>query len=1612
MLAVLLGTAAVLPPSTASAAPRFDVPAVTDLTLTVAPAGAAAGHERTRTTDLPADALADTAHLQGSPWRATPWRTIPLDTTPWRTIPLVESPWRTIGLDPVPLSALPLREGSWQDVLVGTVYEGVPLQSVTVGQVLALEPLPRAAQELTMADINLDESPWRSTSLAGLLLANIPLRNLPPPGGSWCAFLSGGPGACERGTDPASTTLLELELAGVDLSAYYGEQIDLAQVDFAGTEAPLPDFRLTDIRLDRTPLGEVPSADVPALVTCRPVDCPTLAAAQAAAALDPSWTVGDILALLPVGGLHRLGLGDLLAGIVDGSEIGYEDGPVSAVLDHALIRETDLLEYRVGFTVACEHVDGLELVLVLAHRFRARPDSARLALADGDVVRLPDPVVGPAEEFADADTLPEAETLPGEALHFRPPTGPGGVCADASGGAESAELLVEVEPGATLGTYQATVIASTERDRTAGLTAVHGPTAPVVVDDRHDPGADPETAQPLQVGDLVAGHLATAGDVDLYAVEAPEAGSRLQISLSHLPADYDLVVYGPSAAIPATPWRTIPWRTIPWRTIPVDDGTGQAATDDGEIAPEGAQDLPLLDIPLRGISIRRGTATESVTVPVLDSDRGGRFIVQVSGYNGAYHRKPYILRAHVKPAPGPRPCRERTFTGDGAPGTFPSLPLPASTKTLILVDLERMGDLYGRAEADAMLAELETYAARPDVEGAVIPVESDPNADVRKATDAWDADPCSPSAANAVVGEVNKVVDHVRQGLTELRSIVLVGPDEALPMGRVPDLVAEGNEKEYIEAAVGGKDTAVSRALAAGLLLSDDPYGDFDPQTWLNGSLYVPDVAIGRLIETPDDIVAQLRHYAASDGVLVPDNADVFGYDFLVDGSQAIGSALADQVDTTTRTDDGWTSADARAAIDREEPGYRAVNAHYNHVGALPADAFATGRADILYSTDVDPPAGSILFTVGCHAGLNLPDIAVAMPTPEEQAQLTDWAQAVTRRAALFTGNTGYGYGDTDVVGYSERLLHYYAEGLASAEVTAGQALLFAKQRYVGELGVIGVYDSKVVQQAVFYGLPTYRITEDGKEADSVVPTATIPQKMGQKSATLSDGRTRTTRFEVEPEFERVETDRGTYWTVSGHLPQVTHFRPVQPRLSMDVTADDGLRVHGALIEDLASVDIVGVDPVISRPTIDLSAHEPEPDAQSVAFPSQLQAVNSVQGPRGRQDSLVLMAGQTFAAPGEPHARQRLFERLAGTVYRSDSDDWAPPRIESVEGFVVEDVVVFSTRTTDTDVTRAVVLYRDDEGGRWRKAELRRVADGHWSLGVALRPGATTVREFFVQLVDRAGNVSVSSNKGARFTAADSGGEDELSFTTSPGTPESGFFRESPVITLRGLEPGERASVSVDGAMPFEYEGAFTISGDGVHVLEVVTDRARKAVGYVPIDSTPPEASGRRDPAADGWSTRPVTVSWSCVDAVSGVHTCPEPVTVTTEGRDQTVTGVVTDRAGNTRVVRVDGISIDRTPPKAAFDRPPVVRPGEAVTGAVADDLSGVRRMSLTFTAVPSGAEFTASVELDCASGGRLCAWSAPAPSRTGVYRVTASGLDTAGNHGSAIGSAVVRVRR
>lgn len=157
------------------------------------------------------------------------------------------------------------------------------------------------------------------------------------------------------------------------------------------------------------------------------------------------------------------------------------------------------------------------------------------------------------------------------------------------------------------------------------------------------------------------------------------------------------------------------------------------------------------------------------------------------------------------------------------------------------------------------------------------------------------------------------------------------------------------------------------------------------------------------------------------------------------------------------------------------------------------------------------------------------------------------------------------------------------------------------------------------------------------------------------------------------------------------------------------------------------------------------------------------------------------------------------------------------------------------------------------------------------------------------------------------------------------------------------------------------------------------------------IDAVPPTIQGSVDraPNANGWYNADVVVTFTCSDAGSGIATCPDPVTLSTEGIDLGVTGTATDRAGNTASVTVSGIKIDRTAPEITWSGNQgsyAVDQMVEITCTASDALSGVA----TTTCEPiSGAAYTFAV---------------------GMNSFSATAVDLAGNEGSGSVSLTVGV--
>jgi hypothetical protein len=146
-----------------------------------------------------------------------------------------------------------------------------------------------------------------------------------------------------------------------------------------------------------------------------------------------------------------------------------------------------------------------------------------------------------------------------------------------------------------------------------------------------------------------------------------------------------------------------------------------------------------------------------------------------------------------------------------------------------------------------------------------------------------------------------------------------------------------------------------------------------------------------------------------------------------------------------------------------------------------------------------------------------------------------------------------------------------------------------------------------------------------------------------------------------------------------------------------------------------------------------------------------------------------------------------------------------------------------------------------------------------------------------------------------------------------------------------------------------------TISTEGANqsVTGTVTDVAgNSATATLPLNigTKPPVivATTSPGPNAAGWNNANVTVGFTCIVGTAPIASCPPPVTVSTEGANQTVTGTATDQAGNTATAAVIA-NIDKTPPAISYSLSPAPNASGVntttpvtITFSCSDALSGV----------------------------------------------------------------------
>ncbi len=961
---------------------------------------------------------------------------------------------------------------------------------------------------------------------------------------------------------------------------------------------------------------------------------------------------------------------------------------------------------------------------------------------------------------------------------------------------------------------------------------------------------------------------------------------------------------------------------------------------------------------LIAVSARDGLADESVQVSTWDTT--GYFYIRVQGRNGAFAPgKPFRLSVGTTGGACDEPLHTytdlETFTGS-----------PGGARTIVLTDSDRL--------PGAPLARLRAFADRPEIGGVVVDAAAIPR--LRALNAQADEQTACPYAKNLVARALRDIVNSYRDGTGTLSYVVLAGDDSVIPFFRNADAAGLGPEQGYVPPVADR--TSSQAALRRNQVLSQDAYGAVVDVRLKGATVAVPDVAVGRLVETRDEIIDALDRYVALDGRLpTPRTALVTGYDFLTDGADEVSATLSAglgsgavtdlitdaDVPPTTRTQPGgpdrrhsWTSADLRRAWlgnpTGAEPDIVYLAGHFSANSALAADYESS-----LLTTDVRDAAAdltdTLILSAGCHSGYNIVD-PHGVPGLTERL---DWPQVMADKGAILVAGTGYQYGDTDFVEYSERLYAGLAHQLrvGTDPVPLGAALVRAKQDYLATTPVLSGIHQKALAEATLYGLPMLTLDLPSGRIPAPDPSGIAPDPvttgpgavLGLRSAlvTAQGATTMVTKDFTDPDGTGLE--RFTY--LRG--PDGTTTSPGQPALPVQSlpVGVDGYALRGVGFRGGAYSDVPGIVPLTGAPATE--THEVHTAFSSpVFFPRRLALANTYGAIAGDGGTRLLVTP----------AQHRSDSPFTSTLRRYSSTDYqllysnntqryganlpalaGPPEIVGVASTVTGsrvDVTVDVVGDPSAGIQQAWITRTADAGpwyGAWRSLDLTQSpsVSTRWTGSLDLPAGqrADDVR-FIVQAANGVGQVSLDDNQGHEYVPGTSPGHDPVPVATAAssidvGAAASGTFGSTLPVT---------ATLSSDGqGLP----GARVRLSLGTTSKTVVTDE--EGVARASFALVQQVGQHTLSAAFDG-DERALPSS-----SQRGVEITKRPTTLTLLGPDAPVlagedTGVVAELSAGTSPVTERSVLF-------------VVRQGEQVVAAAARTTHPDGRASLGTLALPSG---------------------------------------------------------
>ncbi len=844
---------------------------------------------------------------------------------------------------------------------------------------------------------------------------------------------------------------------------------------------------------------------------------------------------------------------------------------------------------------------------------------------------------------------------------------------------------------------------------------------------------------------------------------------------------------------------------------------------------------------LIAFSASPGTVSEGVRFNTYS--RTGEFYIRVRGQNGVYSPDAlYTLTLSIQQdlCAGVKDLNvtPATFDASAVPPRLPNVPV--GTTSLIVWDSYRIGLGRTQLEKTALADSLASFATA--AKAVVLDVNSD--ARVSLLNEQADKNPACPIAKNLVAEAIRNLIQAYRKAAPTIADITLVGNDDVIPFFRTNDEALLASEANYFPPVQDA--TQSQSALRYGQILTQDRYGSSCQVVLATGPYDLPEIPTGRLVETAVEVTTYLNTYRLlfdgtvnTGGVLpTPKSAFVAGYDFLADSALSMRNDFAAGLGATGTVRSliapenappafGWTADQLRTEfLLGPPPDLAYLAAHFSTGRLLAADYTTRLRAQDVAASGQDFEYALIL-SAGCHSGYSTVD-PHALPLLTDQP---DWAQAFSRKGAIWISGTGYQYGDTDFEEYTERLLLNVAQALRTAPTAApvpvsiGQAIVDAKRKYLANTPVMRGIHEKTLLQVVLYGLPMVKLNLPGTRlikpanngagdigAVSEVAVGTPGRAQGLRTGTLSFKPTLTRENRTLDVVGTTNTVIASYFRGADGQVSIPG-EPVRPLESFNVSRPEGL-VRGVGFRGGLYTDLADFLPFTGAPATE-SRGVHGSFSTSVFYPIQPWNLNQIG---------VLCDGNGFAAlntfptqflsSGSDPAKGilRKYDQLQFTVFYCPATTEAalanPPAINVVASTMSAAGITFAIEAASTvgaGVQEVWITYTGLPGsplhGRWQSFTLNAPANattgiGTWTGTLAVTDTSAANLRFIVQAANGVGGVTASTNFGRYFVPGTStlDGIGALGTPTTvtfdPAPQSGGFYRATIPLSARLVSGG------------------------------------------------------------------------------------------------------------------------------------------------------------------------------------------------------------------------------